>query len=81
MLITPRLQLIAATPETLSAALAGAGALGASLDADVAADWPPEFLDDAALEFTRARLLAQPETPPGGCISSPCRRPTARRAS
>jgi transcription antitermination protein NusB len=55
---TERLALVAATEETLTAALAGPGELGSALGVTVPATWPPEFLDEAALEFTRGKLAA-----------------------
>lgn len=61
MLVGARLQLVAAAPDALAAALSGPEALAASLQADVPRGWPPEFLDAPALEFTRARLLSAPD--------------------
>ncbi len=55
-IITNRLELVPATPDTTRAALAGADALGAGLDAVVPSTWPPEYLDAPALEFTLKRL-------------------------
>jgi len=55
-ILTARLELLPATPPTLDAALAGRGKLGAALVAQVPLSWPPEFLDDDALAFTRERL-------------------------
>jgi len=55
-ILTPRLELLPATPPTLDAALAGRARLGAALVAHVPASWPPEFLDDDALAYTRERL-------------------------
>lgn len=55
-IITNRLELVPATPDTTRAALDGARALGAGLDADVPSTWPPEYLDAPALEFTLKRL-------------------------
>ena len=53
---TRRLELIAAASASVQAALDGRAALAVALGARVPATWPPEFLDDAALEFTRAKL-------------------------
>jgi [ribosomal protein S5]-alanine N-acetyltransferase len=53
---TERLELVAATPDLVRAALAGARALAESLGAVVPETWPPEYLDTAALEFTLTRL-------------------------
>ena len=58
---TARLTLRPATPATLEAALAGAGRLGPALGAAVPATWPPEFVDDDALRWTRGRLAAHPD--------------------
>jgi RimJ/RimL family protein N-acetyltransferase len=55
-ILTERLELLPATAPTLDAALAGRMPLGAALVAQVPASWPPEFLDDDALAFTRERL-------------------------
>jgi transcription antitermination protein NusB len=55
---TERLLLVAATEETLTAALTGPGELGSALGVTVPSTWPPEYLDEAALEFTRERLVA-----------------------
>ncbi len=60
-IVTERLELVAATPELVRAALAGPEALGRSLGAAVPATWPPEHLDEAALRFTLDRLAEGPE--------------------
>ncbi len=60
MIATRRLALVPATVELTRAALAGAEVLEASLGAAVPPTWPPEYLDAAALEFTLARLTADP---------------------
>ena len=61
MITTERLQLVPATEELLRAALDGPAALATALRATVPASWPPEYLDAAAYEFTRARLAEGPE--------------------
>ena len=57
---TARLELVPATLALVGAALDDAGELGRLLAARVPASWPPEYLDQAALDFTRARLEAVP---------------------
>ena len=52
IIATPRLELVAATPAVLRAELAGTAALAAALGATVPADWPPEFYDRDAIEYT-----------------------------
>lgn len=61
MILTPRLELVPATPELLAAALAGPIELSRIFAAQVPATWPPEFLDDDAYRFTSARLQANPD--------------------
>jgi len=53
---TPRLELLAATPQQVRAALAGPGTLASELDAQIPESWPHEYLDPAALRFFLARL-------------------------
>lgn len=60
MISTPRLLLRPATIELLDAAMLGPQALADALRAEVPDDWPPEYLDDQALGFTRNRLSARP---------------------
>ncbi|HEY0660509.1 MAG TPA: GNAT family protein [Lysobacter sp.] len=48
---TARLTLLPASPEDVQAALAGPEALAAQLQAAVPADWPHEYLDEAALRL------------------------------
>ncbi len=60
MIVTERLDLVPATPESTRSALAGSSALAASLAASVPDTWPPEYLDAPALEYTLARLLEGP---------------------
>ncbi len=60
MILTPRLELLPATPEMLRAALAGPEALRDTLRAEVPATWPPEYLDPPALEWVLARLAEHP---------------------
>jgi len=55
---TARLDLVPATTELTQAALDGPDALGAALGAAVPDTWPPDLLDEPALQFTRARLAA-----------------------
>jgi RimJ/RimL family protein N-acetyltransferase len=56
MIVTPRLQLVPATPDTVRAALAGPEPLGRALRVAVPPTWPPEYLDDEAFRYTLARL-------------------------
>lgn len=56
MIVTERLLLVPATPESTRAALAGARQLGESLGVEVPASWPPTFLDAASLQYTLDRL-------------------------
>ena len=56
LIASPRLELMSATPELVLAALAGAGELGALLDAQVPQTWPHEYLNTAAFEFFLGRL-------------------------
>jgi ribosomal-protein-alanine N-acetyltransferase len=58
---TERMELLPATPESLSAAVRGSEALATALDALVPRSWPPEYLDAPALEFTRDRLTEHPD--------------------
>ena len=51
-IITPRLELVPATPETVRAALDDIPAMGRLLDAEVPRDWPPDLLDADALNWT-----------------------------
>lgn len=59
-LLTDRLDLIPATPETTRAAIADVSALGRALDARVPPSWPPELLDRPALKFTLDKLRHSP---------------------
>lgn len=61
MITTERLKLIPATPELAEAAIGGGAELGAKLGARVPESWPPELLDQPALEFMRNRLREGPE--------------------
>ncbi len=56
MIITERLEIIPATLKLTRAALAGSAALGRELSAAVPATWPPDFVDQAAFEYTIKRL-------------------------
>lgn len=60
MIVTPRLELVPATPELTRAAIGGGRELGAWLGATVPSSWPPIYLDDPALEFMLARLEEDP---------------------
>jgi ribosomal-protein-alanine N-acetyltransferase len=53
---TERLDLVPATPELLRAALGPRDRLARALGARVPESWPPRYLDDAAIEYTLARL-------------------------
>ncbi|HET8946781.1 MAG TPA: GNAT family protein [Candidatus Polarisedimenticolia bacterium] len=53
---TERLDLVPATPELLRAALGSRDRLASALRARVPESWPPRYLDDAAIEYTLARL-------------------------
>ena len=52
MIRTARLDLVPATKPMLRAAIEDHARLGVMLDARVPATWPPDLLDDAALEWT-----------------------------
>jgi RimJ/RimL family protein N-acetyltransferase len=56
--VSGRLELRPATVAVLDAAIAGPAALAAALGARVPDSWPPDFLDEPALVFTRDRLRA-----------------------
>ncbi len=60
MIVTERLDLVPAALGSVHAALIGAVALSSALKARVPSTWPPEYLDDAALHFTIARLEEEP---------------------
>jgi ribosomal-protein-alanine N-acetyltransferase len=53
---TERLELVAATPDTVRAAIDDVPQMGRLLDATVSRDWPPELLDDDALRWTLEKL-------------------------
>ena len=61
MILTERLVLVPATVDLTGAALAGTPALSAALRAAVPPTWPPEFVDEPALEFILRRLTENPE--------------------
>lgn len=63
MLLTPRLELLPATPQTLRWELHDHALLGRALNANIPPSWPPENLRDA-LEFFAQRMEAQ-TGPPG----------------
>lgn len=56
MIRSARLELVPGTIESVGAARAGAAALGSVLDARIPSSWPPDFVDDAAFEWTLERL-------------------------
>ena len=56
-----QLELVAATPELIRAALAGPRELAVGLAATVPLTWPPMYVDKAALEYTQDRLADGPE--------------------
>ena len=58
---TPRLILIEATAESLSAELVSPRALGEMLGCDVPASWPPELYDADAVRWTLNWLAEHPE--------------------
>ena len=60
MIVTERLELVPATIDSVRAALEGTEALSRAMKALVPSTWPPEYLDDAALQFTIARLEENP---------------------
>ncbi len=64
MITTARLELVPATAELLRAALEGQDAMALALRAAVPPSWPPESLDDAALEFVLAKVAEDPEVAP-----------------
>lgn len=51
-----RLTLVAATPELVSADLAGAEAFAEALGAEVPAEWPPDLYDSMAMRFSLEQL-------------------------
>lgn len=51
-----RLTLVAATPELVSADLAGHSSLGEALDADVPASWPPQLFGGPLMYAVQAQL-------------------------
>ena len=61
MILTTRLDLVAATTVMVRAALEGPRLLETRLGATVPPSWPPMYLDVAALEFTLARLEEAPD--------------------
>ena len=75
-LLTPRLQLVAATQATISAELAGQDRLAALLEAAIPSDWPPEHHDAETLDFWLEQL-ALPEAAGWWLHYMLLRRPTA----
>ena len=61
MIPTERLRLIPATPALIEIALESDDALGEALAARVPDTWPPEFIDERALLYTREKLEGGPE--------------------
>jgi RimJ/RimL family protein N-acetyltransferase len=61
VITTDRLTLVPATLASAGAALDGNGALAAALGAVVPATWPPDLLDQPAMQFTRDRLAEAPD--------------------
>ena len=60
MIRTERLELVPVTVELLQADLDGGAALGAALDAEVTASWPPDLYDESAIRWTIAKLTSSP---------------------
>jgi len=56
-----QLELVAATPTLIKAALAGPRELAVGLGAIVPPTWPPMYVDPPALEYTLDRLAAGPD--------------------
>ena len=61
VITTARLELVPGSLELLGAALSGANELRDKLRAAVPASWPNQYLDDAALEYTREKLSQAPQ--------------------
>lgn len=55
-LLTPRLRLVSATPEMITAELDDQGRLASLLEALIPSDWPPEHHDRDTLTFWREQL-------------------------
>ena len=51
-----RMTLVAATPELVAADLAGREQLGEALDAEVSAEWPPEYYGSTTMRAAEAQL-------------------------
>jgi RimJ/RimL family protein N-acetyltransferase len=60
-LLTPRLDLVAATPECLQAEHVDPAALATLLDVRMPSRWPPEYYDRADVERYLARATESPE--------------------
>src|SRR5262245_3514955 len=60
MIATERLDLVPATIESTRAAIEGPKFLARCLHATVPATWPPDYLDEPALEFMLAKLISDP---------------------
>jgi RimJ/RimL family protein N-acetyltransferase len=58
---TPRLRMIAANTQLVSADLQGRAALARELDIEVPANWPPDLYDHQALKYALTEL-AEPST-------------------
>lgn len=61
MIETARLHLFPGSPRIVRADLEGRDALGPALGVRVPAEWPPEFVDNDALNFTLDILESAPE--------------------
>lgn len=59
--ITERLRLVPATGESMLAERYDPRRFGELIEAGLPADWPPAFLDEAAMTVVRRRLLDAPE--------------------
>jgi ribosomal-protein-alanine N-acetyltransferase len=60
LIATERLDLVPATVQSIRAALRGPARLAEALGVHVPDTWPPEYLDDVALEYTLAHLEDAP---------------------
>ena len=61
MMQSARLQLIPATARALEAAIDGPIDLAHHLSVRVPPTWPPDFLDEAAFRWVKARLDERPD--------------------
>jgi [ribosomal protein S5]-alanine N-acetyltransferase len=60
-IVTPRLSLIAMTPEMLLSEQAGDGRLGELIQCDIPANWPPEHWEPHVYVFLLNQLAEHPE--------------------